>query len=97
MSQATAMRKNGEEYTPSYIEVIKAEECIGCGRCYKVCGQGVFNLIERADLDIEEDDYEDEGAMVMMVENDGGCIGCAACSRVCPRGCHSFTATPVAA
>jgi Nif-specific ferredoxin III len=92
-----ATRKNGESYTPSYIAAIDPGSCIGCGRCYKVCGQGVFNLVERADLDIEDDDYEDEGAMTMVVENDGPCIGCAACSRVCPKGSHSFTADPVAA
>jgi Nif-specific ferredoxin III len=77
------------------VDTIDAEECIGCGRCYKVCGQGVFNLVERSEVDLDDDEYADEGAMVMIVENDAGCIGCAACSRVCPRGCHSFTATPV--
>lgn len=92
-----ATRKNGSAYTPSYIEAVDPKNCIGCGRCYKVCGQGVFNLMERAELDIEDDDYEDEGAMVMTVENDGNCIGCAACSRVCPKNCQSFTADPVAA
>ncbi|MBI5588029.1 MAG: ferredoxin, partial [Deltaproteobacteria bacterium] len=47
--------------------------------------------VERASI-VEDDDYEDEGAMVMKVANDGNCIGCEACSRVCPRGCHTFTA-----
>ncbi|MGK7345418.1 MAG: ferredoxin III, nif-specific [Candidatus Nitrospinota bacterium M3_3B_026] len=92
MSAYTAYRKNGEAYTPSFIDAVDPESCIGCGRCYKVCGHGVFSLVERMDLDIEDDDYEDEGAMVMTVADDGLCIGCMACSRVCPKGCHSFTA-----
>ncbi len=84
------LRKNGEEYTQKFIDSLDAENCIGCGRCYKVCGQGVFNLIDRADLDLEDDDYEDEGAMVMTIEKDGECIGCEACYKVCPKKCHSF-------
>ena len=90
MAEVTGVRKSGDEYTPEFIDELNSEDCIGCGRCYKVCGESVFNLIERADLDMEDDDYEDEGAMVMVMENDGNCIGCKACSRVCPRNCHSF-------
>ncbi|OGG94495.1 MAG: ferredoxin III, nif-specific [Candidatus Lambdaproteobacteria bacterium RIFOXYD12_FULL_49_8] len=86
----SALKKNGETYDPRYIKAVNAENCIGCGRCYKVCGQEVFNLVERADLDMDDDDYEDEGAMVMSVANDGNCIGCEACSRVCPKNCHEF-------
>ncbi|MBI5814663.1 MAG: ferredoxin III, nif-specific [Nitrospinae bacterium] len=90
MSAGVSYRKNGEPYAASYIASIDPEECIGCGRCYKVCGQGVFNLAERSSLGLEDDDYEDEGAMVMTVANDGLCIGCLACSRVCTKNCHSF-------
>lgn len=90
MNTTVAYRKDGASFTPQFIDSLNPENCIGCGRCYKVCGQEVFHLIERADLDLEDDDYEDEGAMVMTLANDGNCIGCAACSRVCPRGCHSF-------
>jgi len=85
-----SLRKNGESYDPVFIKAVDPENCIGCGRCYKVCGQNVFNLVDREDLDIEDDDFEDEGAMVMTVENDGNCIGCEACSRVCPKKCHEF-------
>jgi len=90
MSAGVAYRKNGDTYIPSYITAIDPESCIGCGRCYKVCGQGVFTLVERASLGIEDDDYEDEGAMVMTLADDGLCIGCLACSRVCTKDCHSF-------
>lgn len=85
-------RKNGTQYVPEYIESLNPENCLGCGRCYKVCGENLFELVQRANLEIEDDDYEDEGAMVMAIKDDGNCIGCKACSRVCPRGCHMFTA-----
>ena len=90
MSQA--YRKNGTAYTPEFIEELDSENCIGCGRCYKVCSHEVFELLDRDDLDIEDDEYEDEGAMVMVLKNDGNCIGCKACANVCPRKCQSFTA-----
>ena len=83
-------RKDGSLYTPEYIESIKIDNCLGCGRCYKVCSHNVYNLIDRDDLDLEDDDYGDEGAMVMIVENPGNCIGCTACGKVCSRNCHVF-------
>ncbi|MDT8446611.1 MAG: ferredoxin III, nif-specific [bacterium] len=94
MSDVLAVRKNGESYIPEYVSSLNADECIGCGRCFKVCGQGVFDLVDRADLatDDDDDDYEDEGTMVMTLANDGNCIGCKACGRVCPKGCHAFAA-----
>lgn len=95
MQTFAGYRKNGTQYTPEYIDGLNPEDCLGCGRCYKVCGEGVFELVERGDLEIEDDDYEDEGAMVMTIRDDGGCIGCKACSRVCPRDCQMFTAATV--
>lgn len=92
MENSASYRKNGTQYSPEYIESLSPEKCLGCGRCYKVCGEKVFELVERTELEIEDDDYEDEGAMVMSVTNDGNCIGCKACSRVCPRDCQIFIA-----
>ncbi|MBF0275113.1 MAG: ferredoxin III, nif-specific [Nitrospinae bacterium] len=84
-------RKNGDTYTPEYIAGLNIEDCLGCGRCYKVCGEGVFELVDRADLDVDDDDdYEDEGTMVMTIANSDLCIGCQACSRVCAKKCQSF-------
>ncbi|MBI3794352.1 MAG: ferredoxin III, nif-specific [Nitrospinae bacterium] len=86
MEQIVSYRKNGTPFTPLYIAGVNHEKCIGCGRCFKVCGEEVFTLVERATLGLEDDDYEDEGAMVMKVKDDGNCIGCSACKRVCPKG-----------
>lgn len=87
----SATRKNGQAYAPQFIAALASANCIGCGRCYKVCGQEVLNLVDRGDLDMD-DDMEDEGTMVMVIQNDGNCIGCQACGRVCPKKCHSFAA-----
>jgi Nif-specific ferredoxin III len=85
-----ALRKNGTPYTPEYIETIKIENCLGCGRCFKVCSHDVYRLVDRADLELEDDEYGEEGAMVMTVANPGNCIGCTACGKVCTRSCHVF-------
>ena len=90
MANITGTTRGGTPYEPTFVTELNAANCIGCGRCYKVCGQGVFALVERADLGLEDDDYEDEGAMVMSLADDGNCIGCKACGRVCPKGCHEF-------
>lgn len=84
------IRRDGTTYTPEYIDTVNIENCLGCGRCYKVCAHEVYDLVDRADLDLEDDDYEDEGAMVMVASNPGNCIGCMACGRVCSRKCHLF-------
>jgi Nif-specific ferredoxin III len=83
-------RRDGSFYTPEFIESVDVEKCLGCGRCFKVCSHDVYNLVERDELDLEDDDYEEEGAMVMVVANPGNCIGCTACGKVCSRKCHVF-------
>ncbi|SHO56810.1 ferredoxin III, nif-specific [Vibrio quintilis] len=91
MGNIKGLTRSGAEWEPQFIQEISQADCIGCGRCYKVCARDVFNLIEKEDID-EDDDYydEDEVMMVMMVENAGDCIGCMACNKVCPKNCQSF-------
>nr|VFJ66762.1 MAG: ferredoxin III, nif-specific [Candidatus Kentron sp. FW] len=61
MNVITGLTRGGEEYTPEFVMEIKQSNCIGCGRCFKVCPRDVFELIDREDADIKEaDDYEDE-------------------------------------
>ncbi len=91
MEYLEAYRKNKSSYIPEFIDSLDYETCIGCGRCYKICGEGVFELMERDELELENDDYDDEGAQVMVIAHDENCIGCGACARVCPRKCHEFT------
>jgi len=90
----TVTLPSGAEWTPSFIESIDQEKCIGCGRCYKVCLRGVLQLRgldeDGALVDEDEEEYERK---VMVVDAPQDCIGCRACSTVCTRRC--FTHTPL--
>ncbi|MBI5261804.1 MAG: ferredoxin III, nif-specific [Bradyrhizobium sp.] len=88
--------RDGRDWKPDYLVSIDPQKCIGCGRCFKVCGRLVMTLKgvnedgELIDLDDDEDDEIEKKVMVM---HDGGaCIGCGACSRVCPTGSQTHAA-----
>ena len=87
----TGRTRGGEEWTPSFINDLNQQTCIGCGRCYKVCPRDVFELVDRAEaLAEDEDDYDDDDeTKVMAIANSDDCIGCQSCFRVCPKQCHS--------
>ena len=97
----TGITRGGTEWVPSFVTELNQEDCIGCGRCYKVCPRDVFELIEReADDDYDDDDddgFSDDTSMVMSLSNAMDCIGCQACSKVCPKDCHSHSPQPQAA
>lgn len=84
--------RDGRNWKPDYLIFIDPKKCIGCGRCYKVCGRQVMILkgINEAGemIDLEDDDDEIE-KKVMVLNDDGACIGCRACARVCPANCQS--------
>ncbi|NOZ69712.1 MAG: ferredoxin III, nif-specific [Deferribacteres bacterium] len=84
MQQVVCYTRAGEPWTPRFIESIDAEKCIGCGRCYKVCGRDVLELIEKP-FEGEDEFGDDMGNKVMSVANPGNCIGCEACAKVCTR------------
>ncbi|CRI63706.1 Ferredoxin-3 [Thiocapsa sp. KS1] len=103
MSVITGITRGGVEWTPAFIESINQNNCIGCGRCYKVCPRDVFELVDRDDLDLEEledegdDDFDEAPGMVMNLKDALDCIGCQACSRVCPKKCLSHEPLAAAA
>jgi Nif-specific ferredoxin III len=83
--------RDGRSWSPSYLLSIDPETCIGCGRCYKVCGRSVMTLqgvTEEGDL-VSLDDDDEVLRKVMTVSDAGACIGCGACARVCAKNCQT--------
>lgn len=85
MPVATVTR-DGRSWVPRYLDAIDVDACIGCGRCYKVCGRGVMAPLEK-DVD-DDDDGEECITMIMSVVDGGACIGCEACAKVCAKKAH---------
>jgi Nif-specific ferredoxin III len=88
----TTITRDGRSWTPAYLLAIDSAKCIGCGRCFKVCGRGVMELKgidEDGNLvDLSDDDEEFE-RKIMTLADPGACIGCAACARTCPKDCQT--------
>ena len=83
--------RDGRPWNPSYLMSIDPEKCLGCGRCFKVCGFSVMTLrgmTEDGSL-VGEDDDEEFLRKVMTVTDEGACIGCGACARVCGKNAQT--------
>jgi len=92
----TVTLPSGVEWTPQFAEEISEEKCIGCGRCFKVCGRDVLQLVgidedgERVAVSTDDDDDVDEYTkMVMTIAHPENCVGCEACSKICPKKCYT--------
>lgn len=85
MALLTGLTRGGESWTPTFVDSIDIEKCIGCGRCFKSCSRKVLG----------PEDHEDEESesirMIMTVVNADNCIGCAGCGVACPKKCFSFS------
>lgn len=94
--------RDGRAWTPEYLVAIDDKTCIGCGRCYKVCGRDVMVLKgitdegEFVNLGGDDDDDDEIEKKVMAMNDPGACIGCGACARVCPTNCQTHDAAPPA-
>jgi Nif-specific ferredoxin III len=108
MNVITGVTRGGDAWTPAFVTALNQRNCIGCGRCFKVCPREVFELVEREEsaedpdsddefYDDEDDGFSDDTSMVMSLNNALDCIGCQACSRVCPKNCLSHESAGVAA
>jgi Nif-specific ferredoxin III len=98
MPHYTITLPGGQTWTPRFATGIDGEKCIGCGRCFKVCGRDVLQLMavdeDGALIAIQDDDDEYE-KKVMTIVRPGNCVGCEACSRTCTKKCISHAATEV--
>lgn len=84
------LTRDGRAWVPSYLLAIDPKTCIGCGRCYKVCGRNVMALKGiNDDGEVVESDDDEVERQVMMMADSGACIGCGACARVCPTNCQT--------
>lgn len=85
--------RDGRPWQPDYLIAIDPGRCIGCGRCFKVCGRNVMvlkGLSEDGDvIELDSDDADEIEKRVMVLNDAGACIGCRACARVCPANCQT--------
>ena len=97
----TNVTRDGRDWQPEYLLAIDAKKCIGCGRCFKVCGRDVMTLKglnEEGEFVALDDDEDDEiEKKIMVMNDDGACIGCGACARVCPTNCQTHGLAPAMA
>ena len=91
MATLTGLTQGGLTWEPRFVQEINKETCIGCGRCYKVCGRNVLGLQALNEFGefVAEDDDDDIERQVMTIVNPKNCIGCEACARICPKKCHT--------
>ncbi len=102
MASETAVRsglnRSGGSWTPKFVMEINADKCIGCGRCFKVCGRDILELrgiTEDGDV-VELDSGGDEeiNKKIMTIVHPEFCIGCEACAKVCPKKCYTHAELP---
>lgn len=106
MTDFTVTLPGGKLWIPQFVGEINQEKCIGCGRCYKVCGRDVLEMVglnedgeivklAAANVDDDDDYDDDEGEYdkkVMSIANVTNCVGCEACAKICPKQCYTHHA-----
>ncbi|WP_013323697.1 ferredoxin III, nif-specific [Gloeothece verrucosa] len=96
MSTLSGLTFGKLDWIPKFVTAIDASKCIGCGRCFKACGQNVLKLMGmNEDGEFVEDAEDDEiERQVMTIFNQAQCIGCEACARLCPKNCYTHEPLP---
>ncbi|MEB3180158.1 MAG: ferredoxin III, nif-specific [Nostocaceae cyanobacterium] len=94
MTQLTGLTFGGKTWTPQFVAEINQDKCIGCGRCFKVCGRNVLSLkaLNEDGEFVEDEEDEEIERKVMTIANRENCVGCQACSRICPKNCYTHAA-----
>lgn len=96
MSNLSGLTFGKLDWIPQFVKAIDPSKCIGCGRCFKVCGRNVLKLMgvnEDGEF-VEDTEDEDIERQVMTIANQALCIGCEACARLCPKNCYTHAAIP---
>lgn len=98
MSEVIVKMPDGRTWTPKFVKEINQDKCIGCGRCFKVCGREVLQLAgvteegELVPVEIDMDDGDEYEKKVMTIANQMNCVGCEACMKICPKKCYTHEA-----
>ncbi len=93
-----ALTRGGQPWQPLFLQAINAHDCIGCGRCFKVCGFDVLALkamTEDGDI-VDLDSDEEIEKKVMTIGNADNCVGCGACARVCGKNVQTHGPADIA-
>jgi len=88
---------DGRSWVPRFVRDLNRDKCIGCGRCYRVCGRDVLALvgIDEDGLMIplavgpDDDDSDEYEKKVMTIAHPMNCVGCEACAKICPKKCYT--------
>lgn len=89
---------SGSTWTPRFVAALDQSRCIGCGRCFRVCGRNVLQLMglteegEAIVLTLGDDGDEDDESYerkVMTIVHPEHCVGCEACAKICPKSCYT--------
>ncbi len=93
ISSVSAPTRGGGVWIPRFVSTIDADKCIGCGRCYKVCGRGILALMGQDEdgevVPITVDNEDEIDKKVMSIVHPELCIGCESCAKVCPKKCYT--------
>ena len=95
MAIVTVTMPDGRAWTPKFVQELNEEKCIGCGRCFKVCGRDVLQLVgindagEHVVMEADSDEDEEYERKVMTIANQMNCVGCEACAKIFPKKCYT--------
>lgn len=97
MADIAVTMPDGRSWVPRFVQGLNRDKCIGCGRCYRVCGRDVLQLVGLTDegetvpiaIGADDDDDGEYEKKVMTIAQPKNCVGCEACAKICPKKCYT--------